>query len=437
MKKTINKAISLLLAAVFTVSLAACSGDKAPQNSTNPASAKAGTTKIKFWYSWTDKIQENNVNLVKQFNETVGKEKGIEVTAEYQGTYDELHQKLQASYVSGTTPAVTVMEIGSIKTFAENGVLEPLSPYIAKDKIDTNDFYSGLLENCKVGDKWYGLPYLRSTPILYMNTTLLKKAGLDPAGPKTWEELAQYCKTIKEKTGAYGLSMFSYIWTLEAFFLENGSTVLSADEKTTNLNTEQGKYILSYFKDLIDKGYVRCVAGSDSSKVDADYMNQNCAMWMTSTANLSKVLSVAKQNNFEVNTAYIPKKVKYGVPTGGCNLIMTTKISDKEKQAGWEFIKWMTANEQAAYASKYTGYVPSRKTATTTSTIQDLYKTTPQFKVALDQLNDCSVGRPMNPGYTEASKQLVAVMDAVWVNGANIDSTVAEATTKINQTLKG
>ena len=71
----------------------------------------------------------NNIELTELFNETVGKEKGIHVTAEYQGTYDELHQKLQAAYVANQTPEITVMEIGSIRTFAENGVLEPLDSY--------------------------------------------------------------------------------------------------------------------------------------------------------------------------------------------------------------------------------------------------------------------------------------------------------------------
>lgn len=400
------------------------------------AAASGETVELTYWYSWTDKIQENNENLVKQFNETVGAEKGIHVTAEYQGSYDDLHQKLQAAYVAGTTPDVTVMEIASIKTFADNGVLQPLTSYIERDGVDMTDFYEGLMSNCRVGEDWYGLPYLRSTPILYMNTTLLEQAGLDPAGPKNWEELATYCRTIKEKTGAYGLSMYSYIWMFEAYMLEQGSSILSADETTTNINTEEAKYVLKFFKDLIDEGAVRCVAGTDSSKVDADYMNQNCAMWVTSTANLTKALSVAEENGFAINTCFIPANKTYGVPTGGCNLIMTSSIPDDHKEASWEFIKWMTAAEQSAYASSYTGYVPNSKSASATETIQGLYQSTPQFKVALDQLEQYSYGRPMNPGYAQSSDELVAVMDAIWVNGADIDETVAAAEPKINAMLQ-
>lgn len=437
------KKILLIMTAVFLfISMTACSNSNKETSEPNvqkqeePSSSDNKPVELTFWYSWTDKIQENNINLTEQFNNTIGKEKGIHVTAEYQGTYDDLHQKLQAAYVSGTTPDVTVMEIASIKTFAENGVLEPLSPYIQRDGIKMDDFYKGLLENCKVNDTWYGLPYLRSTPILYMNTTILKKAGLDPSGPKTWDELADYCKTIKEKTGAYGLSMYSYIWTFEAFMFENGSSVLNKEETKTNINSDAGKYVLKYFKDLNDKGYIRCVAGADSSKIDADYMNQNCAMWFNSTGNISKAISVAKENNFEINTCYIPMKEQYGVPTGGCNLIMTTKISDDKKEAAWEFIKWMTSTEQTTYASEYTGYVTSRKSATSSEKMQNLYKETPQFKVALDQLEECGYGRPMNPGYTEATKEIVAVMDAVWVNNADIDSTLQETEIKINKILQ-
>lgn len=434
-----KKLIATLMTLVLIVgALSGCTtpATKAPE-ALQPTDAPQGTqpVEITYWYSWTDKIQENNENLVKMFNETVGAEKGIHVTAEYQGSYVDLHQKLQAAYVAQTTPDVTVMEIASIKTFAENGVLEPLTGFIERDGIDMDDFFAGLMSNCRVGEDWYGLPYLRSTPILYMNTTLLEQADLDPAGPKTWDELATYCRTIKEKTGAYGLSMYSYVWVLEAFMAEQGSSILSEDETICNINTQEAKFVLNFFKTLVDEGCVRCVAGSDSSKVDADYMNQNTAMWFTSTANLTQGLSIAEENNFEINTCFIPANKTYGVPTGGCNLIMTSSISDERKQASWEFIKWMTATEQSAYASSYTGYVPNSKSAAATDTITSLYETMPQFKVALDQLEQYSFGRPMNPGYAQASNELVAVMDAIWVNGADVDTTVAGVESKINAML--
>ncbi len=113
------------------------------------ALAQSAPVELTYWYCWTDKIQENNINLTNLFNETVGKEKGIHVTAEYQGTYDDCHQKLQAGFVAGSMPDVSVMEIASIKTFAENGVIEPLSPYIERDQMDMGDFFPDCLRTAR------------------------------------------------------------------------------------------------------------------------------------------------------------------------------------------------------------------------------------------------------------------------------------------------
>ena len=443
LKRRLLNILALLFATALLMSMAACAGQASAQQ---PASTAAGTagaaqTDVKppveliFWYCFTDKIQENNVNLAEKFNETRGKEMNIHVTAEYQGSYDELHQKLQAAHVAKDVPSVTVMEIASIKTFAENNVILPLTSYINRDAVDVGDFFPGLMINCRVGDDLYGLPYLRSTPIMYLNATLLKAAGLDPKGPQTWDEFAHYCRTVKEKTGAYGMSMYSYIWTFEAFMLASGSHTVTADETKSNINTPEAKEALSFYQGLIDEGVIRCVAGADSAKVTADQMNQNCAMWYWSTANLTQNLAIAEENGFELNVCFFPENKSRGVPTGGCNLIMTALQSDDEKEASWQFIKWMTEPEQAAYAHLYTGYVPSRKAAAESPEVQEKYKEFPQFGVALEQLGLYGHGRPMNPGYAQASVEMVGIMDAIWVNDADIDSTVTAAEPIINQML--
>ncbi|MBE5962198.1 MAG: ABC transporter substrate-binding protein [Lachnospiraceae bacterium] len=411
---------------------------KADQNTTAALGAEnitdANVTEITFWYSWTDQIQQNNIDLTEEFNETVGKEKGIHVTAEYQGSYVDLHQKLQAAYVAGTTPAVTVMEIASIETFAANGVLEPLDPYIEATGTDMSDFQQGLMQNSYYNGGCYGLPYLRSTPIMYMNTTLLEQAGLDKTGPKTWDELKEYITTVHDKTGKYGLTQYGYIWTLEAFMLEHGSSLLNADETATNLNSAEGKEIIRFFKELADAGAVHMISSAETDKVMMDVMNQNCAIWFGSTGDLTNCLKVAADNGFEVATSFIPMDKQYGVPTGGCNLIMTSSISDKEKQAAWEFISWMTETEQTIKASTNTGYLPSRISAIENDAMVSLYEQVPQFKVALDQLT-YGTGRPMNPGYAEASDAIEDTLDAIWVNNADIDSTLAELEKKVNGLL--
>lgn len=454
-----KKVVSVCLLLAMMASMASCSGgdttsssgssssSSASSSSSSSESASAGestaasgdgeTVELTYWYAWTDQIQECNENLVAQFNEEVGPELGIHVTAEYQGSYDDVHQKLQAAYVAGDTPDVTVMEIGSIGTFARNGVLTPIDEYIERDGIDMDDFYSGLMVNCEVDGSYYGLPYLRSTPILYLNTTMLESAGLDPAGPQNWDELAEYCRTIHEQTGKYGLSMYSYVWTFEAFMMQQGTSVLNEDETACNIDTEECRNVLHFFQDLANEGVIRCIAGEDSSRMDADYMNQNAAMWFNSTANLTNAIGIGEENGFDVNVCYMPAAETYGVPTGGCNLIIPSSLDDTHKDAAWEFVKWMTATDQSAYASAYTGYVPNSKSASETQTIQDLWEQTPQFEVAVEQLELYAQGRPKTTVYAQVEDELVAMMDACWVNGQDVDSVVTETAATINDLLAG
>ncbi|MFA9423136.1 MAG: ABC transporter substrate-binding protein [Sedimentibacter sp.] len=441
--KTILKGLIVsALAVCITASVAACSKTQATTTANGttataneaPASQGKEVTNITFWYSWTDAIQENNIALTEEFNKTVGKDLGINVSAEYQGTYEDLHQKLQAAYVAGETPAVTVMEIASVKTFSNNGVLEPLDKFIERDNVDMDDFQPGLMTNSFYNGSTYGLPYLRSTPILYLNTTILKEAGLDPAGPKTWDELEKYIMTIKDKTGINGLTTYSYIWTLEAFMMEHGSSVLNEDETATNLNSLAGKEIISYFKNLSDQGYINLIASSQSDKLKADIMNQNCAMWFSSTGDLTSNIKIAEDNGFELGTAFIPKDTQYGVTSGGCNLIMTSKLTDEEKEAAWQFIKWMTEKEQTIKASQNTGYLPSRISAKDSEEMLTLYKEVPQFKVALDQLQ-YAIGRPSNQGYAESSTRITEALDAIYVNDQNMDEVLTQLESTVNKLL--
>lgn len=309
MKKT-KRVVGLMMAATMMAGTIAGCGSSAQETQAEDAKAVQGAqiedaatptaqkaegevTELTFWYSWTDKIQENNIALTEEFNETVGKELGIHVTAEYQGTYDDLHQKLQAAYVAGETPDVSVMEIGSIRTFAENGVIEPLDAYIEASGVDMSDFHDGLMQNSYIDGGCYGIPYLRSTPIMYMNKTLIEEVGLTADGMKTWDDLKTYATTVHEKTGKYGISIWSYYWAFEAFMLEHGSSVLNAEETATNLNSDATREIIHFFKDLKESGAAHLYAAADSDKVKTDVMNLNTAIWYGSTGDFTYYNQVA------------------------------------------------------------------------------------------------------------------------------------------------
>jgi sn-glycerol 3-phosphate transport system substrate-binding protein len=136
-----------------------------------------------------------------------------------------------------------------------------------------------------------------------------------------------------------------------------------------------------------------------------------------------------------LQTAFMPANKSYGVPTGGCHLIMTSKLSDEEKEAAWAFIKFMTTKENTIYQHKYTGYLPTRLSAVETEELQNLYKEFPQYKVAVDQL-EYARPRPMENAYPEVAKIIKeAIEKAILDPNVKPQDSMNEAAEKANKLL--
>ncbi|WP_028608722.1 ABC transporter substrate-binding protein [Paenibacillus harenae] len=406
----IKKLTALTLAVFMVVVLAACGTNGAGGNAgaTNAAGntggANSGSSEkmvIKYWYAFGDKIEKAKLHMVDEFNKSQDR---IEVVAEFQGNYNDLHAKVQAAFAAGNAPAVTDLEIASTGVFARSGMLEELTTYAERDaeQLQLDDFNPGLMGNAYVDEKLYGLPFMRSTPILYKNVTMLKDAGLDPEGPKSWDELEEYSRVLKEK-GKIGMTMPADIWYYEALVAQSGGQMLSEDGKTAAFNSPEGVAPVEFWKRMASEGLIKIPVGDEAgATADKDWSNQMSAFKFGSTAGVNGSLEIAKGNNFELVTAFMPANKDYGVPTGGCQLVMTSKGSTEQKEAAWEFLKWMTSKENTIYQHKNTGYLPTRMSALETEELQTHFKEFPQYKVAVDQL-EYARPRPMESAYPEVA----------------------------------
>ena len=232
---------------------------------------------------------------------------------------------------------------------------------------------------------------------------MLKNAGLDPTGPKNWNEFREYARklTNKEK-GISGLEIPIDIWFYEAGVFQQDGKILSADGKQVAFDNEAGYGIAKLWQDMIKEGAMKNPPGQDYNAWDAatnDFVNQKVAMIQVSTASLGGLLK-ATEGKFELGTAFLPAGKHFATPTGGANLAVLQKSSDAKKKAAVEFIKWITAKENAAFFSEWSGYIPVTKEAVESDRIKALYTKYPQYKPALDQLQYAQP-RPMIKGYRE------------------------------------
>lgn len=431
---------SLLGAGAVTagLGLAACGDTAAPAaaNNSKASTGENGTIELKYWYCWTDKIKENNEERVQEFNDSIGKDKGIHVTAEYQGSYDDLNSKLKTAFTANEEPDVSVMVINSTQAFADGGMIQKVDDLI--DSSDVSDFWPGLMENCKVNGDLYGVPYLRSTPVLYYNKTLFKKAGLDPeTAPATWDDMVKASDALKS-VGVGGYGFYSYIWVLTALDYCNGGSPFGDDlsAKSCTFNEKPAVEMAQWLKDGTDNHNFAFSGGSNGSDtLKTNAANQKVAMWASSTADLTNYLDLAGQGGYEIGVGFIPKKTQNKVPTGGCNLVMTSRLEGDRRNAAGEFINFMTSKDAAVKNHLKTGYLLTRQSDKDDDRIKEAYAKTPEYQVAFDQLQ-YAIGDYMNAGYAEASKDYTDAIEKIMGGSADqIQSILDDAKSKADPVL--
>ena len=95
---------------------------------------------------------------------------------------------MTARFAAQNPPDVFYVDSARLSTWARQGVLQSLNPYITRSKFDTSKFYPGLLGAFKVGKTFYGFPKDWSPLAVEINKTMFAKAGIKRA-PRTWAEL--------------------------------------------------------------------------------------------------------------------------------------------------------------------------------------------------------------------------------------------------------
>ena len=75
-------------------------------------------------------------------------------------------------------------------TLIDEEAIVPIDDFIKTDddKKWLASFFPAFMENSQTGGKTWGVPFQRSTIVLYWNKELFKEAGLDPEkAPATWD----------------------------------------------------------------------------------------------------------------------------------------------------------------------------------------------------------------------------------------------------------
>lgn len=318
----------------------------------------------------------------------------INVKAIYAGNYNDARVKALAALQSGSPAQLSVMFSIDIHELRNLDAIVPFDDVVSTDadREWLNSFYPALMENGKADGKTWGIPFQRSTIVMYYNKDMFRAAGLDPEKPPTsWEELASMGKKLTKKDsngvvqqwGAMIPSTGYPYWMFGALTKQNSEVLMNQEGTETYFDKPGVIAALEYWQDLGNKHEVMPKGMIEWGTLRQNFLEQKTAIMWHSTGNLTTVKNKAQ---FDFGVAKLPGNKELGSPTGGGNFYIFKKSSDEEKQASLKFIKFMTSPQQAAEWSKATGYMGVGPGAYETETLKTYLKTFSPAAVARDQL---------------------------------------------------
>lgn len=318
----------------------------------------------------------------------------VHIEPVYTGSYTDTIAKAITAARGGNPPQLSVIGATEMFNLMDEDMIVPFDDYVSDaDKKDwLGGFYPAFMANSQAFGKTWGIPFQRSTPVMYWNKDAFKAAGLDPEhAPETWDEMVAYAHKLTKhdasgKVTQWGVRIptagFPY-WLFQGVAIPNDGTLANADGNKTFFDSPAVVDAAERLVDLTTKEKVMEPGTLDWGATPKSFFEGQSAIIWTTTGNLT---NITKNAPFPFGVAMLPSIKHRGAPTGGGNFYLFKKSTEEQKKASVEFVKWMTAPEQAAKWTMATGYVAPRPDDWNAPALKDYVKQVPGAIVARDQL---------------------------------------------------
>ena len=427
-------------AAASSASADAAAADSSAASDAAQDTSDDGRTVINFWHSMSGANEEYLNTMIDTYNQGQDKYK---VVGTFQGDYYSSAAKVVTDIANGTGPDLIQMGSGQVVILSQDDVTENLLPYMTEDSgVTYDDFYPGFIQDYydEAGQKLNALPMGCSTPVLYVNTDILKKAGLEV--PKTWEEMKDTCQKLKD--GGYcdfGFTQPRDAWYFWMMIETYGGPVFS-DDNLSLACADNGTLDESFglLLDMIKADTFRPGPQSDSSNtMQGWFTGGQCAFLINSIGALSGVRAACEESGVNMEVAQIPGHeidgtIHYAVPYGGNTMVMLK--SSENKDGAWDFMKFMYTNDAGVATFDYnTGYLACSNTIMNTSIMQKKATEDADWARANGYV-DYVVTDYLIEAVGDVAQDITEFMDAVFYDQEDPHTAIEEQLPDINEILK-
>jgi sn-glycerol 3-phosphate transport system substrate-binding protein len=376
----------------FTTSAALATGALALSLSFGAQAA----TEIQWWHAMGGALGDKLNEIAANFNKS---QSDYKVTAVYKGNYTQTMTSAIAAFRAKQHPhIVQVFEVGTATMMAAQGAVYPVyqlmkdagEPFNPKDFLPSvTGYYTDTAGNM------LSMPFNSSTPVLYYNKNAFKKAGLDPnKPPATWPELEAAAKKIQAAGYPCGFTTAWQTWIqLENFSAWHNVPIGTKANGFAGLDTElqlNSPLHVRHIGQMAEwqKSKLFDYGGRESNSAPKFY-NQECAMYMQSSAGYAGVKGNSKDFEFGVGMLPYWPDVK-GAPQnsiiGGATLWVLKGHKPEEYKGVAKFFSFLSSAEVQASWHQATGYLPITTAAYELTKKQGFYQKNPGTDVSITQM---------------------------------------------------
>ena len=376
--------------------------------------------------------------------QTFAKENNTTIRSETYN-WDVFFQKFPTAVAAGTPPDWTIFHAAEVPQMASQGLVQPLDDvFYEKNSIGTDDFAKSVMDVLTVDGKTMAVPFDNHGWSCYVNTNVIKNAGLDPDNlPKNGQEFIDWALKITvdeagkhpnedgfnaDKTKVWALDFSWPRFTMPStWFQFNGGKAGQHDGKKALLNSEKSVAAVQYWHDLMYKYKVVRPAipglpwAGDLMKTDA------MALWWDGTWSLG----FFKDNpELEKVTKAVPLNSlapdgNQGQKIDSHIMAIPTGAKDDQVERATKVMVWLSNNGKTWATS---GQIPARLSVQKDPDVQAIWS----VKAAAEAFNQF--------GHTEAAHKSFIELQTAWETavGSVLSNTepIKEALDKGNEAIQ-
>lgn len=288
-----------------------------------------------------------------------------------------------ATYLSGDSVVVPLDELAADERYGLAG------SEVRFDSPSQEEIIPQFLEECRIGDRLYALPYMRSTEACYVNKTYVEALGYELPETLTWDFVFEVSEAAMEKAedGTYLLNgqnvMIPFLYKST-----DNMMIQMLRQKDAGYSTQEGEIRIfnDTTKELLYEIAEHAKSGAFStfkiSSYPANFLNAGqCifavdstagATWMGSSAPLSDI-SRDQYVEFETEVMTVPQ-FDPGHPqmiSQGPSVCIFNKSDPQIVLASWLFTQYLLSNDVQTSYAETEGYVPVTSKAQKSREYQD------------------------------------------------------------------